>query len=275
LDIEGNVRIATDLNIEGKLQVAQFATAPGEHKIIFADENGQLFTDNIPLYDNMGDHIAEMDIVTNGNWIKYGEEDENTGIFISSENKVGIGTSNPSSMLDVRSSGDASVVAFSSQANNAGFWAANSVFGYGFGVDIDGIGHIAANFNTPVNLMNFYSNGKISIGNATPSTGTSHRLFVEGGITSEEVVINALTSSKEWPDYVFKEDYSLMSIFELKEYINKNGHLPNVPTAVEIYKEGQNLGEINAVLVEKIEELTLYLIKQQEEIEYLKSKIDE
>ncbi len=71
----------------------------------------------------------------------------------------------------------------------------NKEFAYGFGVDKDGISHITANMSTPVNVINFYSNGKIGICNAIPPAGTSHRLFVEGGITSEEVVVNSLTNN--------------------------------------------------------------------------------
>lgn len=275
LNVEGDVRIATNLNIEGGLRVLPFATQPGQHKIIFADENGMLFTDNIPLYDNLGNHIAEQDIITNGNWIKNSEEGDQLGIFISDANNVGIGTSKPMGALHVNSNNNTEIIAFSTNPSNAGFWAANSVFAFGFGVDKKGIGHISANINTPVNIMNFFSSGKVSIGNAEPIVGTSHRLFVEGGITSEEVVINTLTKDREWPDYVFKKDYTLMPLTDLKEYINTNGHLPNVPTAEDVSLEGQNLGEINTILLEKIEELTLYLIEQQEEIENLKKMIHE
>ncbi len=278
--LNGKVGIGTNnpqatLDIEGDIRVSSFATEPGHHKIIFADENGMLFTDNIPLYDNMGNHVAEKDIVMNGHWIKHAESDENKGLYISQENRIGIGTSTPTAMLDVRSSNEAEIVAFSMQNKSAGFWAVNNTFAYGFGVDKDGIGHITANVNTPVNVINFYSNGKIGIGNAIPPAGTSHRLFVEGGITSEEVVVNSLTNSKEWPDFVFKKNYELKTLDELKKFIKKEGHLPGVPTAKDIEEKGQNLAKINAVLLEKIEELTLYLMKQQEEIEQLKKSTNE
>ncbi|MCF6341689.1 MAG: hypothetical protein L3J31_02645, partial [Bacteroidales bacterium] len=123
--------------------------------------------------------------------------------------------------------------------------------------------------------INFYPNGKVAIGNTLPPGGTSHRLFVEGGITSEEVVINVLNQDREWPDYVFKEGYELMPLNELKEFVSTNGHLPNVPTAKEVKENGQNLGELNAILLEKVEELTLYIMKQQEEIDNLKKLISE
>lgn len=276
--LNGNVGIGTHspiakLDIDGTVRIAPFAVEPGQHKIIFADEEGFLFTDNIPLYDNLGNHTAEQDIITNGNWIKHSESEESEGIFISDANKVGIGTSMPLAMLDVRSAGETGIIAMSSQAQNSGFWAANSIFAYGFGVDSEGVGHISANMNSPVNIINFFSNGKIAIGNATPLVGTSHRLFVEGGITSEEVVINSLNENREWPDYVLKEGYDLLPLTDLKDFINVNGHLPNVVTADDVNQKGQNLGEINIMLLEKIEELTLYLLKQQEEIDELKKSV--
>ncbi|NOX48189.1 MAG: hypothetical protein GXO89_14550, partial [Chlorobi bacterium] len=255
--LNGNVGIGTNspiakLDIDGTVRVAPFATEPGQHKIIFADEDGFLFTDNLPLYDNLGNHTAEQDIITNGNWIKHSESEESEGIFISDANKVGIGTSMPIAMLDVRSAGETGIIAMSSQAQNSGFWAANSVFAYGFGVDSEGVGHISANMDSPVNIINFFSNGKIAIGNARPLVGTSHRLFVEGGITSEEVVINSLNENREWPDYVLKEGYELLPLTDLKDFIDTNGHLPNVITADEVSNKGQNLGEINTMLLEKI-----------------------
>ncbi len=116
------------------------------------------------------------------------------------------------------------------------------------------------------------TNAIVVFGNAE-HTISSHRLFVEGGITSEEVVINSLNENREWPDYVLKEGYKLMPLADLKDFINVNGHLPNVSTAAEVNANGQNLGEKNTMLLEKIEELTLYLIKQQQEIDELKKSL--
>lgn len=70
-----------------------------------------------------------------------------------------------------------------------------------------------------------------------------------------------------WPDYVFKKDYPLMPLNEVKAFIVANGHLPNVPTAKEIETDGVNLGEAAKTSMEKIEELTLYLIGQQEQLD--------
>lgn len=70
-----------------------------------------------------------------------------------------------------------------------------------------------------------------------------------------------------WPDYVFKPNYELMPLNKVKEFIKENGHLPNVPTAAEIETDGVNLGETARITMEKVEELTLYVIEQQEQLE--------
>src|SRR5690554_1214599 len=70
-----------------------------------------------------------------------------------------------------------------------------------------------------------------------------------------------------WPDYVFKKDYPLMPLNEVKAFIVANGHLPNVPSALEIEADGVNLGEAAKTSMEKIEELTLYILEINEKVE--------
>jgi len=76
-------------------------------------------------------------------------------------------------------------------------------------------------------------------------------------------------------DYVFHEDYNLKSIEEVEGYIESNGHLPNVPSAGYVAENGMDLGEMQNILLEKIEELTLYIIDQQKEIDGLKKDFSE
>jgi hypothetical protein len=74
------------------------------------------------------------------------------------------------------------------------------------------------------------------------------------------------------PDYVFQPDYKLMPLAELKQYINTNSHLPNVPSAQEFEQNGVDLGELNRVLLEKVEELTLYILELEERMKNLEEK---
>lgn len=85
----------------------------------------------------------------------------------------------------------------------------------------------------------------------------------------------AVKSTNPFPDYVFTNDYKLMSLPELKDYIKENNHLPEVPSAKDVEENGLKLGEMNVILLKKIEELTLYTIGQQKEIDALKEEITE
>ncbi|SMC46105.1 cell division protein ZapB [Moheibacter sediminis] len=109
-------------------------------------------------------------------------------------------------------------------------------------------------------------NGKIAIGNFTNVAqvfsnieNANYQLIVKNGIKTEKVRVE-LASTNDWADYVFNDDYDLMNIDELEKFILKNKHLPNIPTASEVMKDGIDLGEMDAKLLEKIEELTLYSI---------------
>jgi len=109
---------------------------------------------------------------------------------------------------------------------------------------------------------------RLSVGTSTHATG--YTLSVDGKIACEEVLVKDAGS---WPDYVFHSDYKLMSINELEIEISNNGHLPGIPSAKEVEETGQQLGEMQKKLLEKIEELTLYIIQQENRIENLEAEI--
>lgn len=94
-------------------------------------------------------------------------------------------------------------------------------------------------------------------------------MFVYKGILSEDY---AIAPKSSWADFVFSHNYSLKSLKEVESFIAKNKHLPDVPSAAKVAKEGYSQHDMNKVLLQKIEELTLYIIKQQKEIEELKMK---
>ena len=77
-----------------------------------------------------------------------------------------------------------------------------------------------------------------------------------------------------WPDYVFASEYDLTPLHELKAFIKENKHLPNIPKADEVAQEGIEVGEMNRKLLEKVEELTLYVIQLQEQIDQLKTSLN-
>ena|SRR5690554_405488 len=91
-----------------------------------------------------------------------------------------------------------------------------------------------------------------------------------GLLYAREIKINL----QSWPDYVFHKEYELMPLSEVETYIAKNGHLPNIPKAETIETEGLNLGEMNKLLMLKVEELTLYLIEQQKVIDSQQKRLE-
>ncbi len=116
------------------------------------------------------------------------------------------------------------------------------------------------------NLMMIKGGGNVGIGTTTPD----EKLAVNGKIHTKEVKVD-LTG---WSDFVFYEDYKLPTLEEVENHINSMGHLKDIPSAKEVEDDGILLGEMNAKLLQKIEELTLYTIAQQKEIEDLKLELE-
>jgi hypothetical protein len=112
------------------------------------------------------------------------------------------------------------------------------------------------------------SSGKVGIN--TDNFVGDYNLYIEGTSVAEEMYV---LLKDDWADYVFKEDYVLRPLDELEAFIDKNGHLPNIPNAEEIKEKGVPLGEMERLLTEKVEELTLYIIQMQKEIDTLKEVI--
>ena len=116
--------------------------------------------------------------------------------------------------------------------------------------------------------MTILENGFIGIGTTSPTV----ELTVAGKIHGREVKVNVTTGA---PDYVFEKDYSLPTLKEIETYIQHNKHLPEVPSATEMEKEGINLGEMNMLLLKKIEELTLYAIDQNAKVDTMIEQVKE
>ena len=114
-------------------------------------------------------------------------------------------------------------------------------------------------------------NGNVGIGVINPT----EKLSVKGKIRAQEIKVE----TTNWPDYVFDPSYNHSSLSELENFIKENKHLPEIPSAKEVEENGVSLGEMNAKLLKKIEELTLYVIelkkdseKQQQDIDKLKNQ---
>ncbi|MBL4653093.1 MAG: hypothetical protein JKY53_09580, partial [Flavobacteriales bacterium] len=113
--------------------------------------------------------------------------------------------------------------------------------------------------------------GQAIIGNKRITSGahTNYKLAVDGKILMKEAVV----TSKNWADFVFEPNYELRTIEEVEKYINENHHLPEVPTQEEIAENGKNLGDIDVILLQKLEELTLYVIELNNKNKELEARI--
>jgi len=105
-----------------------------------------------------------------------------------------------------------------------------------------------------------------------PFTGGPYSLFVAGGIITESANV-AVANSQYWADFVFDKGYKLTPLAELENFITKNHHLPEIPSAEEVVKSGVNVAKMDAKLLQKIEELTLYMIDMKKENDALKERV--
>lgn len=117
--------------------------------------------------------------------------------------------------------------------------------------------------------------GFLAIGNFETTfpmpTGNSYRLIVQDGIITEKVKV-AVKGTGDWADYVFEPSYKLMPLDKVESFIKENKHLPNVPSAEDMSKNGLDVTQTSAKLMEKIEELTLYVIELNKEVKALKAE---
>lgn len=192
--------------------------------------------------------------------------------------KVGVATSTPDWALDVEgnvstNNYDIYLRGGTDVNHGLGWYGSGKLFGttnpdgpvlYGYGGGALGIMAGGAQ-----SVLTWTSAGNVGIG--TDNT-QGYKLAVKGSMIAEEVVVKLYAT---WPDYVFGKKYNLETLSEVEKFIVENNHLPNVPSEIEVKESGINLGEMDAILLRKIEELTLYTIEQQKLIEKQGNLIDE
>jgi hypothetical protein len=187
-------------------------------------------------------------------------------MYVDNNGSVGIGTTETSgTFLTVGEKGNGnSGISFLGTVNNTyrgslNFTASGGVLDCDegdFTIRTNGIG------------LKFFEDGNFAMGGSTKAT--NHRLSVHGKIIATEITALAVFN---WPDYVFADSYKLKPLAEVKKFIAENKHLPNIPAACEIEKHGVQLGDISKRLMEKVEELTLYVLQLQDQIDELKKQI--
>ncbi|MFN8353179.1 MAG: hypothetical protein U0Y10_01930 [Spirosomataceae bacterium] len=195
-------------------------------------------------------------------------------LILGNNANVGIGNTAPANRLEITASQTSSSglrftnLTASSAISSGNYTKALSVNANG---DVILISSGQWNLDETGFITNGNPNG-VKIGTSI-TTPVGYKLYVSDGILTERVKV-ALKSSADWSDKVFDVGYRLRSLKDVDFFIKKNKHLPNVPSAEELVQSGFDLAKMDAVLLEKIEELTLYLIEIKKENQRLKQRVE-
>lgn len=260
--IKGNVGIGTDpapstvLTLEGN---ARFFDASLLYGAIYPDQGNLVINSKFGFLGAGNGHLILQ---------------ANTGVPFATAGFTGIGTTHPVTKLHVVGQGDASYTSH-------GLFVSGDTSSTNIVIDDNEILSRNNSNASPLFiqrdggdlLLCGNENGQVGIGVAGVGglpPDPSYLLSVDGKIISEELRIE---NSGAWPDYVFEENYTLKSIYEVEQAIKAKKHLPGIPSATEIENNGQMIGDLQRRMMEKIEELTLYTIEQQKQIDEQKEEI--
>lgn len=205
-----------------------------------------------------------------------------TSSGLNTYGKVGIATTSPAATLDVadvNGSGvdtklagftlldgpGASLLLGSNSGSTHGDWGIEATTsGLNFW---NPFGSVTAPFGN--HRLFIANNGNVSVGT---NDSKGYKFAVAGDMVAEEIVVKLQAN---WPDFVFTDEYGLMKLNDVESYIQEHSHLPNVPSAAEIEEGGINLGEMDGILLQKIEELTLYVLELKHENEALQNQVND
>ncbi|PRY48101.1 hypothetical protein B0I27_11635 [Arcticibacter pallidicorallinus] len=261
----GNVGIGTTnplapLDVSGNIILRNYQNVPGGGASILFTPFGDDYTHG-PRIRSYLDYAAYNDskarLILSSYW--QGHKDELTIM----DGKVGINTPFPSAALNVDPKGAGGIVVGNANTANGGHTSlilsiSSAQDGYALiqGVKSSGSAHGTVSINP--------DGGNVGIGTSSPTA----KLSVKGNIRAQEIKVDVAN----WPDYVFESDYTLKSLADVGDFIKMNKHLPGLPSAQDVEQEGINLGDMNARLLKKIEELTLHLIEKDKEIKVLQKE---
>jgi len=206
-------------------------------------------------------------------------------LTIGSSGNIGIGTDSPTHMFEVKNGSSDSFKTYKygveQITTTTGGWARSFRFSNentntaaSFG-SLNGTAYISTGFDATANndtgfqnqKLTIRTNGNVGIGTTNPG---SWKLAVNGNIRAKEIKVET-----GWSDFVFYDDYKLPTLTEVENHIKEKGHLKNIPSAKDVAENGILLGEMDAKLLQKIEELTLYTIAQEKKIEKLEEQTKE
>ncbi|MCB4797233.1 hypothetical protein [Neotamlana laminarinivorans] len=264
------------LTVQGHVNIGGTGNYHLKTRYIDGKETSSSNIDDLYLNYNTGKHVR----------VGFGDLDSN--IYVSG--KIGIGTTNPREKLEVN--GLIRIPAATNENDNSPGITLNSnddflydeeyinQYGLGFHGYQDGTstylapnntylsGHFGLDFFTgSKNRMRISKSGEVTIGTVNIQNG--FKLAVNGNIKAKEIKVET-----GWSDFVFYDDYNLPTLKEVEQHIKEKGHLKDIPSAKDVEQNGIFLGEMDAKLLQKIEELTLYIIEQEKKLQNQNIKIE-
>ncbi|MES2627598.1 MAG: hypothetical protein V4616_01395 [Bacteroidota bacterium] len=293
------------LRVAGQLQLSGLTSVSAGERAIGVDALGNIKLLDLPGVFPSTACLSDL----NGNIVERPASWQTNGnkLFVdlcATTARVGIGTDNPQAQFHVTGSALTAQLTVGGTSSDASFplvvagntlVKGNNNFGTNAIMHLGDVNHyIKSTKGSGVtigtfggHLLHLSQTGKLGLGTnaptaylhikATGATGTENLIFVESGSGHKFLVNNegrAFANELNiklgtFPDYVFEPSYDLMSLADLDQFISNNHHLPKLPTAEQVAENGADIGELNRLLVEKVEELTLHLIKMEQRIKEL------
>lgn len=230
--------------------------ASGNYRMVIRHGKIGIGTDDPHQTLDINGTINATEILRNGQQLNTSQWTTSGSSIYYNAGNIGIGTTNPILPLHISTGMQ---IGTSTTANQNFHWVAHDWSG------IWGLRLYSGNNGAGTHLMTITNNGNIGIG--TPTPDANYKLSVNGHVRAKEIKVEA-----NWSDFVFKPDYHLMSLSDVEKYIQENGHLEGIPTEQEVNENGVDLGVTSSKLLQKIEELTLYVIEQNKRIEKLEKE---